>query len=158
VADGEIWRLATSVFVHADGVHLLVNALALLSLGWILEPRIGTARWLAWFAAGGIAGSTAAFVAGSAANGASGGVFALVAAGAIVGLRTWGTLSRSERTMWGPVLWIALAVGWLSTITVPAIDPYAHLGGFAAGVVAGLVFRRGSVQARRSRTQDDAEV
>jgi len=143
VADGEVWRLATSVFVHGDGLHLLVNVLALLALGRLLEPLVGTVRWLAWFAAGGLAGSTAAYLAGVASNGASGGVFALLAAAVVLGLRWRAVLPEADRRMFGPIVWVALAVGVVSSWVVPRIDPYAHLGGLAAGVIASLTYGSG---------------
>ncbi len=143
VADGEVWRLATAVLVHGDGLHLLVNVLALLALGRLLEPRVGTLRWLAWFAAGGLAGSAAAYLAGAASNGASGGVFALLGAGVVLGWRWRAALPDVDRRMFGPILWAALAVGVVSSWVVPAIDPYAHVGGLAAGAAAAQMHASG---------------
>ena len=43
IADGEIWRLLTAGFLHAELVHLLFNAFALYVLGSLLEPAVGRA-------------------------------------------------------------------------------------------------------------------
>src|SRR5262249_26324078 len=37
VLEGEVWRLFTPMFIHLDWMHLLFNALALLSLAGIVE-------------------------------------------------------------------------------------------------------------------------
>lgn len=62
IAQGEIWRLLTTHFVHCDFSHLLLNLVALLLLGGLLEQQIngkftgvvaigclGVSSWL-WFA------------------------------------------------------------------------------------------------------------
>jgi membrane associated rhomboid family serine protease len=67
-------------------------------------------------------------------------------------LRYRADLARSDRTLLGPVLWVALPLGLISSFVIPAIDPYAHLGGVGAGVIAGLGFRR------RRPAQEDADV
>lgn len=38
---GEVWRLITGHFVHCDLSHLTWNVIALLSLGFLLERRVG---------------------------------------------------------------------------------------------------------------------
>lgn len=146
VADGEVWRLATSVLVHADGLHLLVNVLALLALGRVLEPLVGTRRWLAWGAGGGIAGSVAAHLAGvQVSDGASGAAFALLGAAIVLGIRWRGILPSPDRRLFGFLC--ALLAGSLGlSFAVPTIDPYAHLGGLALGGIAGLLPDRPAVR------------
>lgn len=38
---GEYWRLLTSLFAHADGLHLLSNLPLLLIFGWLLRSHFG---------------------------------------------------------------------------------------------------------------------
>ena len=45
VAQGQIWRLFTPIFLHFTWWHLLFNLLWLQDLGQVLEARIGTARY-----------------------------------------------------------------------------------------------------------------
>ncbi|HBN74404.1 MAG TPA: hypothetical protein DD473_01010 [Planctomycetaceae bacterium] len=46
VRAGEIWRLFTPVFIHFDAFHLLFNMYWLYLFGAMLEPRLGSWRFL----------------------------------------------------------------------------------------------------------------
>src|SRR5947209_8365611 len=46
VANGEVYRLVTSGFLHAGFFHLLVNMYSLWILGTIVEPAVGRVRYL----------------------------------------------------------------------------------------------------------------
>jgi rhomboid protease GlpG len=46
IQKGEVWRLITPVFLHADLFHILFNMLWLVVLGNQIEYRIGTVRYL----------------------------------------------------------------------------------------------------------------
>lgn len=46
IRHGEIWRLITPVFLHADIFHILFNMLWLLILGRQLEDRLGISRYI----------------------------------------------------------------------------------------------------------------
>lgn len=54
---GEIWRLATSNFLHAYPVHIYSNMVSLWILGPPLECVSGKQRFCCIYAAGGLAGS-----------------------------------------------------------------------------------------------------
>jgi len=47
VLGGQVYRIFTSMFLHADLVHLLSNLLALMVFGYILEKKIGSKEFLA---------------------------------------------------------------------------------------------------------------
>lgn len=134
------WRLWTSVLLHADALHLAMNALALLALGRLLEPLVGPVRWLAWFWMGGVAGSLASHVVGvRQSDGASGGAFALLAAGVVLSIRWRERLPPEDRRLLGPVLGAFLVLNAVLGFVVPAIDPFAHLGGAAAGAACAFL-------------------
>ena len=57
LGNGEYWRLFTSMFLHADLVHVMMNMLALYSLGSIMEIAFGHARYGLIYLLGGLAGS-----------------------------------------------------------------------------------------------------
>jgi membrane associated rhomboid family serine protease len=86
VAEGEWYRLLTCGFLHASLVHIGFNMLILFFLGRLLEPALGTPRFLALYFASLFAGSLGALVLDPNALtlGASGAVFGLAAATFII--------------------------------------------------------------------------
>ena len=142
VERGAWWRLATSVLLHGDALHLGVNALALGVLGRVIEPWMGPLRTLAWFAAGGLAGSLASQAVGvSASDGASGGAFALLGAAAVLGWRWRRALPGDEARLLGPVLWAFIVANVVLSFLLPFVDAAGHLGGLVVGGGLGAVGR-----------------
>ena len=148
VTQGEWWRLVSSIGVHVDGLHLVFNIIAILGLGRLLEPWIGTKRLLAWFCIGGLLGSLSSFFAGVAlSDGASGGAFALL--GALVAMSFDSSLDLEEEAGWllrGPVRWLA-AVNLFLPLLLPFLDGVGHLGGFVCGIGLVLASRRSGIAA-----------
>ena len=81
VADGEPYRLVTSAFLHAGIIHLGLNMFALYILGTLLEPAIGTARFVGIYASPSSAARSAHWSSTriELTVGASGGIFGLMA-------------------------------------------------------------------------------
>ena len=77
VAEGEWYRLLTSGFLHASLIHIGFNMFLLLILGRLLEPSLGTPRFLVLYFASLLAGSLGALVVepNAVTIGASGAVF-----------------------------------------------------------------------------------
>jgi rhomboid protease GluP len=131
----EPWRLCTTVLLHVDALHLLLNALALLGLGQLLEPRIGGVRMAAWAALGGFAGALASHLVGiRQSDGASGAAFALLGAAIVLGWRRRSSLSAEDRFLLGPVLGAFLVLNLIASVVLPSINAVAHVGGLLAGV------------------------
>jgi membrane associated rhomboid family serine protease len=129
IADGDWWRLGTSMFLHASVTHLLLNMVALWWLGSIVEPRLGRYRYLALYLVSGLAGNVLTYVIdppGQPSLGASGAIFGVFAAAVVLAMRL--------RFPVKPLLWI-LALNVLLGFAVAHINWRAHLGGFAAGFV-----------------------
>ncbi|MEZ4237195.1 MAG: rhomboid family intramembrane serine protease [Myxococcota bacterium] len=134
------WRLCTTVLLHVDALHLALNVAALLALGSLAEARLGSRRWLAVFAVGGVAGAVVSHLVGvRLSDGASGGAFALVGAALVIGRKQRHALSPEERTVLGPVLAAFLALNLLLGLALPQINSAAHLGGLGAGLVLGAL-------------------
>jgi len=78
----ELWRLITSLFMHADASHLFFNMLGLYFFGSILEKEFKTKKifLLTYFLAGFAGNMAFAFFSGGAVVGASGCVFGLMGA------------------------------------------------------------------------------
>jgi membrane associated rhomboid family serine protease len=132
VADGEWYRLVTSMFTHQEIWHIAFNMLSLWWLGGPLEAALGRARYLALYFVSGLAGSALAYLLTSpttATLGASGAVFGLFGA--------TGVLMRRLNYDLRPI--IALLVINLIFTFNPGfnISWQAHIGGLVAGLVTG---------------------
>ncbi|MCX5332847.1 MULTISPECIES: rhomboid family intramembrane serine protease [unclassified Streptomyces] len=132
VADGQWYRLVTSMFTHQEIWHIAFNMLSLWWLGGPLEAALGRARYLALYLVSGLVGSVLAYLLESpttATLGASGAIFGLFGATAVLMRR----LNYDMRPI------IALLVINLIFTFNPAFDIswQAHIGGLAGGVVIG---------------------
>ena len=135
VAEGEWYRLLTSGFLHASLFHIGGNMLLLYFLGRILEPAIGTVRFLLIYFVALFAGSLGALIAtpDGISIGASGAVFGILAATFVIA-RGRGVDALASSVGILILLNLAFSFG------VPGISVGAHLGGLAAGAVcAGLI-------------------
>jgi membrane associated rhomboid family serine protease len=134
IADGEVYRIITSGFLHYGLLHLLFNMYALYILGSMLEPAIGRLRFALIYFVSLIAGSVGALILDPNAltAGASGAVFGLMAAAFLVmrnrGIDPW----QSGLGIW---LFLNLAI----TFTVSNISIGGHIGGLIGGAVASLI-------------------
>jgi len=82
VAEGEWYRLVTCGFLHVSIIHIGFNMFLLLILGRLLEPALGTPRFLVLYFASLLAGSFGALILdpNAVTVGASGAVFGLAGA------------------------------------------------------------------------------
>ena len=62
VWQGEVWRLLSALFVHAGVWHLGLNLWVLWQVGRLLEPILGTARFVLVYLVSGIVGFAASSV------------------------------------------------------------------------------------------------
>jgi membrane associated rhomboid family serine protease len=134
VADGEWWRIVTAAFLHAGPLHLLLNMFALFILGSLLEPGIGTARFLGVYAVSLLAGSFGALLLDpyEITVGASGAIFGLMSAAFVVARR------RGLEDLAGQIgIYVLLNLAF--TFGVPGISVGGHLGGLVGGALAALV-------------------
>jgi membrane associated rhomboid family serine protease len=147
VAEGEWYRLLTSGFLHASLIHLGFNMFALYFLGRILEPGIGTPRFVALYLASLFAGSFGALLLDPNALtiGASGAVFGIFGA-TFVMARQRGMEGLASSI--GIVLLLNLAI----TFGNPEISIGGHLGGLAAGLLCAFVIVAGERNALGRRS------
>ena len=137
VAQGEWWRLLSSMFLHSGAVHLGLNMLSLYFLGSFVEAAFGRGRFLALYLLSGLSGGLAYLYLGGfnvPAVGASGAIFGLL--GGVLGyaLRR-GTFSWRNTLI--RQLLILLALNLYIGFSVPNISNTAHLGGLAGGFAFG---------------------
>jgi rhomboid protease GluP len=132
VAQGQWWRPFSTVFVHGNAIHLLLNMMVLMSLGRDVERGIGTFRFLIASIVGAMGASIAVLVWNfdQPTVGASGMILAW--AGVLVPIAN--TAGRKQLGIW------LLQMAVISLI--PGISGAGHLGGFLAGLPCGWVMRR----------------
>lgn len=139
VADGEWYRLLTGGFLHAGLLHLGFNMFALYILGRLLEPAIGTPRFVGLYFASLFAGALGALALSdqlAVTVGASGAVFGLFGAAFVIA-RGRGLDSIASEL--GLLLLINLAL----TFGISGISIGGHLGGLAGGLLCALVIVAG---------------
>ncbi len=132
VADGDLYRLVTSAFLHYGMTHLLFNMWALYVIGPPLEAALGRLRYSALYALSALGGSVLVYLLsdlGAATAGASGAVFGLFGATFVVGKR----LNLDVRWVIG-----LIALNLAFTFVIPLISSQniswqGHIGGLVTG-------------------------
>ncbi len=151
---GEYHRLLSAMFLHAgiyglnntlvlgNSLHIILNMYILLSVGSVLEPLFGHARFAIIYLLGGLLGSVFSTVLGGdiASVGASGAVFAILGAEFVYLYRHRGLLGpAADAQMRSLITWglINFLYGALTSIagTRFRIDNWGHLGGLIGGLV-----------------------
>jgi len=130
VAEGEWYRLITSGFLHANLFHLGFNMLLLFFLGRLLEPSLGTPRFLVLYFASLLAGSFGALVLEPNAFtlGASGAVFGLAGATFVI------ARGRGMDALAGEIGFLILFnLAW--SFIAPNISIGGHVGGLIGGIL-----------------------
>ncbi|MDX2912731.1 rhomboid family intramembrane serine protease [Streptomyces griseiscabiei] len=131
VAEGQWYRLVTSMFLHGSVMHIAFNMLSLWWIGGPLEAALGRARYLTLYFVSGLAGSALTYLLAEpnqASLGASGAIFGLFGATAV--------LMRRLRYDMRPVI-ILLVINLVITFGWSSIAWQAHVGGLVGGVLIG---------------------
>jgi membrane associated rhomboid family serine protease len=138
VAEGEWYRLVTSAFLHSGLIHIGFNMFALYFLGRVLEPAIGTPRFVAVYVVSLLGGSLGALLLDPNALtvGASGAVFGIFAATFVIA-RHRGLDAYASSI--GVIILLNLAI----SVSVPNISLGGHLGGLVAGGLCALAIAAG---------------
>lgn len=127
---GEVWRLATSMFLHIGIIHLFVNMYSLYIIGRQLENLLGKFKFLIVYLGSGILGSLLSVVVHSSISaGASGAIFGLMGSLLYFGYHYRLYLGTVLKTQIIPVIIINLLIGFM----VPGIDNFCHIGGLVGG-------------------------
>ncbi|CAL0300785.1 unnamed protein product [Lupinus luteus] len=152
---GQLWRLATSSFLHANIGHLMVNCYSLNSVGPTVESFSGPRRYLAVYFASAIASSAMSYrFCRLPAVGASGAIFGLVGSVAVFVLRHKDIVGGGKEDLLhiARVIALNMVLGLLSN----GIDNWGHLGGLIGGVAASWLI--GPAWKYESTTRDGRRV
>jgi membrane associated rhomboid family serine protease len=132
VAEGQWYRMLTSMFLHANPMHIIFNMLSLWWVGGPLEAALGRARYITLYFVSGLAGSALTYLLAAPTQpslGASGAIYGLFGATAVLMRR----LNYDMRPLIG-----LLVVNLIITFN-PGFNIawQAHIGGLVGGVVVG---------------------
>jgi membrane associated rhomboid family serine protease len=145
--------LITSLFLHADWAHIIVNMIVLLSFGSIVEDWVGAPRFLIIYLIAGVASgllqSVASIYMGDIAG--SGRVPVVGASGAVAGLLGYAMVTQPHMRI---VFFIIPMPIWLAIVLLVVVHALAitlgwgqgiawwgHLGGLVAGMVLAFFVR-----------------
>jgi membrane associated rhomboid family serine protease len=134
VADGEVYRIVTSAFLHAGLLHIGFNMFALYILGTLLEPAIGSVRFAGIYLVSILAGALGALLMdpNELTVGASGGIFGLMAAAFLIA-RQRGLDELASQ------IGFFVVINLVITFAVPNISVGGHIGGLVGGGLAALL-------------------
>ncbi|HUY90708.1 MAG TPA: rhomboid family intramembrane serine protease [Pirellulales bacterium] len=136
---GEVWRLVTCLFLHADANHLIGNCVALYIIGMASQQAFGAGRTLmSFFLTGAVASAVSVWFQPVPTVGASGAIFGLI--GAVIAFlyryRDKFYL-RDARIAWVLLVWSLCQVG--TGFLNPQVANAAHCAGLILGGVLGLL-------------------
>jgi len=141
--------LITSMFLHADILHLGLNMFFLLVSGDAVERELGSSRFLALYLSFGIiAGLFHSYLNSASAIptiGASGAIFGVLAAFAILFpfrwlLKLFGFIPIPLPAILFVFITILTETAYVSSGVIESVAHTAHVGGFLAGVFLTLLF------------------
>jgi membrane associated rhomboid family serine protease len=156
VADGDLYRLLTSAFMHYGIAHLLFNMYALYVLGPPLESWLGRLRFTALYLLSALGGSVLVYLLAplnAATAGASGAVFGLFGAAFVVGKR----LNLNVQWVVGLIV-LNLAFTFVIPLLGGAnISWQGHIGGLVTGALVAAAYAY-APRERRTLIQISATV
>ena len=135
VFEGQIYRLLTSMFLHADIIHLFSNMLALLIFGTSVENNFYKYQFLLIYFLSGFLGNIFSLFLlqyDSISLGASGAIFGLIGAVFVF-------FAREDKSF---ILFGLIYLVFFSFMSfAPGINLWAHLFGLLGGLILGYLFK-----------------
>ena len=135
----EWYRLVTSMLLHGNVFHLLMNMYVLVYIGGFMERFIGSLRYIALYVIAGITASLAVVYLGNSnviTVGASGSIFGIMGA---LFLMTF----IQKDALPGPIIYqirLLTLINLGITAFIPEISIFGHLGGLVTGMIIFYIF------------------
>lgn len=132
----QYYRLFTSMFMHANFLHIAFNMYALYLLGSQAEGFFGKTKFLTIYLLSGLSGSLLSILLnqGAVSVGASGAIFGILGALLYFGFNYRVYLGNTLIKEILPIILINLAFGFAIT----GVDNYAHIGGLVGGLTTAM--------------------
>lgn len=131
---GEWWRLVTAGFLHGNLIHIMMNSLALYSVGAEVEALCGTSRMIVIYFVSTITGFLLSSFTGHVSVGSSAPIFGLIGAMLAFGFTDKSSLGAMVKAHYGQWVIFALIMSF-----IPGVDIFAHIGGLAGGFLTYLI-------------------
>jgi len=144
LGQGYYWQIFTSLFVHFDISHILLNMIGLFYFGKLNEAQFSNRQFYVIYFVSGLLGNVMSLYLipmDVQSGGASGAIFGL--------LGSYVAISRQARNL--GVALVYAAVIFISS-SGPGVNIFAHLFGLLGGLLLGLLF----VSTRRSIEYSDS--
>ncbi len=145
VAQGQVWRIFTAMFLHFNLIHIGLNMLTLFLIGGVVETVYGKWRYLLIYLASGIVGGIVTYFVmppetlAAGASGAIFGVFGALGMFYILNRQALGRYGAGAIMNW--LFWLGLNI--VFGFSIPGIGIWDHIGGLVAGmVIAALLMPR----------------
>jgi membrane associated rhomboid family serine protease len=141
VAQGQVWRIFTAMFLHFNILHIGLNMLSLFLIGGVVEIFYGKWRYLLIYLLSGIAGGIVTYFVmppdtlAAGASGAIFGVFGALGVFYLVNRQALGRYGAGAITNWLFWLGLNLVFGFTNT----GIGIWDHIGGLVAGMIIGAL-------------------
>lgn len=132
LANGELWRLITPIFIHLHFSHLLFNMIALFLFGPALESFVGKGKFLVLFLGSGIFANVITFIFAPLVFvhvGASGAIFGIIGSLMIL------TKTRIIPHIDFKYVLIITGCAFLYSLLQKEVNLYAHIGGLIGGIL-----------------------
>jgi rhomboid protease GluP len=134
IAEGQVWRLFTPMFLHGSIMHIGFNMYALNLFGRRLERYFGHWRFLLLYILSGFGGNVLSMMFTEAPSlGASTAIFGLIGAQGIFIYQNRGLFGGMTRQALQSIILVA-AINLMIGLS-PGIDNWGHIGGLVAGLI-----------------------
>lgn len=135
IVQGKYWQLFTSMFVHVNLLHLILNMVFLLIFGLRAEELFKGKEFLFTYLVSGLAGNILSLLLpiDTVSAGASGAIFGIFGANVIYLRKTLGMPVYTA---------LIYSLLFLMLSASEGVNLFAHFGGLAAGLMIGYFFAR----------------
>jgi rhomboid protease GluP len=138
VAEGEIWRLVTPIFLHSGFTHLLFNCISIVLFGPALERLVGRTKFLVIYLLSGIGANVATYLLLPLTYthvGSSGAIFGTFGFYLSMSVFRKHMLSRENSQLIKTIVILSIIMTFLQ----PNINVTAHIFGLLSGFLIGTV-------------------
>ncbi|PNZ95923.1 rhomboid family intramembrane serine protease, partial [Staphylococcus carnosus] len=146
VVHGEWYRLVTSMFLHFNFEHILMNMLSLFIFGKLVEAIVGHWKMLGIYLISGIFGNLVSLAIdnSSISVGASGAIFGLI--GSLFAIMY--ISKQYDRKSLFQLIGVLLILTFVS-LFITNVNIYAHIGGFIGGILITLTSYYFNIERRK---------